>query len=181
MSLYRAALVWCRALALALWGVSGFELLSLLIWPLRVRPGAADIYLHFQPALVLGPAALAIALTLAAPLLGAAMTGGGALQGETIAARRFSRDERALARAGAGVLLLILGLLQLGPFALNLAAALARGTPIIGHNRYHTGVFPMEIAELGWTLALPVAQCAVGFGMAFGLGLRRLFKPEHRA
>ncbi len=183
MNSYRVALILCRAVMISLWWSAGINFLSGLVLGLAnasglfARFGLSGFSLVNSVYLSLGGAvSLAVAATflqLFAPTLSAAMTGGATLEGEAISSRRaLSRDQRTLVLAGAGLILLIYGVANALPFTLNTAYTLLFGSTAFASGR------AFMVYNLVSVLTPTILRCAVGFLLAFHLGLRRLIKPD---
>lgn len=179
MNPYRIALILCRAVTISLWWSAGIGIASGLLVGVGISSGAFGLtgfpLLNsiFSPLSgALGLAVAATFLQLFAPTLGAAMTGGAMLEGQTISSQRnLERDETALARAGAGLILLFYGLASALPSLATTGYALLTDESV-GVNR------GFWIYGLAGNLVPAVLRCAVGFLLAFHLGLRRLVKPQ---
>lgn len=179
MNSYRIALIFCRALIINSWWSAGLSGLTRIIAALIVQIGlfgtsALPLPVTFISFMWLSQSFVpliicAVALTLFAPTLSAAMTGRAMLEGETISSRRgLEADERALASAGAGLMLVIFGLVDALPAIAQMAYQFFTDSLGTGSTRDFM-FYQFAISLLRATL-----RCGVGLWLAFRLGLRRM-------
>ncbi len=179
MNSYRTALIWCRAIVINLWANAALGLILGTAVQLIGRNGAFGVSLSSLAESSVLPDSVSVvslgvlALGVLAPTLAAALTGASPLEGEAILKRRaLNKDEAGLARAGAGLILLVFGVAG----ALTTTALYSYWflTGQMGIGMGHQ----VMMQNLAINASSAFGHCAVGLVLAFGPGLRRLMNAR---